>query len=348
MANKKDFYNVRPLWHKHDMQGKQAAVCIACGNRTAGKTFSAKHLLIDEYLKLGREFVCIVRHNNDMDGYADAFWSDLGPIKYPGHSLSSTTFGMNLYKELWLDGEICGYVVSLNSANKIKPHSSRFVKAKTFWMDEFQSETGRYLKNEIHLYESVLMTLSRGLGEHIKDDMRVLLTANTVSEINPYFDYYGISRRLNKNAKFIRGEGWVLEQVFNVTASDAIKNHGVFAGNSKYMKYATNNEALLDNKNFVQKLGGDKRIVALLIHNGIMYGLWRMQLTGRYYIASQYDPNCVTRFSFNASDHNENTIISKDVVKFFKNHFDHGLITFETMQCKYAFIDIIGYNMFYV
>lgn len=153
-----EFYDINPAWNKRDINGNKPGVLLLCGNRTAGKTFSCKEKLIRRYIDYGEQFAVYVRFNNEMAGFAESFWKDVGNIKFPTRSFSDTKFGDNMYLELWLDGECCGFVTPLNSADKIKKYSSRFVGVKNIFMDEFQSETGHYVPNELMRFECFCMS----------------------------------------------------------------------------------------------------------------------------------------------------------------------------------------------
>lgn len=91
---------------------------------------------------------------------------------------------------------------------------------KRLLFDEFQSENNRYCSNELTKFISLRTSIARGKGEQTRY-LPVIMLSNPVSLLNPYYVSFGISDRLQENTKFLRGNGFVLEQNFNESASQA-------------------------------------------------------------------------------------------------------------------------------
>lgn len=96
------------------------------------------------------------------------------------------------------------------------------------FFDEFQSETNHYCNDEIRKFLSIHTSIARGNGEQIRY-VPVYMCANPVSIINPYYVEMGISERLNDDTRFLRGDGFVLEQGYVESASEAQKQSGLIA-----------------------------------------------------------------------------------------------------------------------
>ena len=87
----------------------------------------------------------------------------------------------------------------------------------------------------------------------------VYMCSNNVTIFNPYFDYFNVGVRLQSRTKFLRGDGWVLEQTFNEAAATAIKDN-FHSMSEKELAYATENKYLLDDNQFVGDVPGRSRI----------------------------------------------------------------------------------------
>ena len=166
---------------------------------------------------------------------------------------------------MFIDNESCGYAISLNSADQLKKYSHLFSDISRLMFDEFQSETNHYCSDEIRKFVSVHTSIARGSGKQIRY-VPVYMISNPVSIINPYYVELGISPRLDDKTKFLKGDGFVLEQGYVESASLAQKESGfnrAFANNS-YVAYASESVYLNDNKAFVEKPDGQSRYLATL------------------------------------------------------------------------------------
>lgn len=139
--------------------------------------------------------------------------------------MTSKRRASGIFHELYIDDEPCGYAISLNSADQLKKYSHLFSDVERMIFDEFQSETNHYCSDEIRKFISIHTSVARGQGKQSRY-VPVFMLSNPVSIINPYFVELGISERLKDDTKFLRGDGFILEQGFIETASKAQKDSG--------------------------------------------------------------------------------------------------------------------------
>lgn len=345
LANESIYYTGTKLLSMMDIEGKRPAIRFISGNRTAGKTYYCSRLLVRRFLKTGRKFMLLYRFNNELDSVAQSFFKDLGLIEWPDKTMSDAWIGNRICKELYLDGEPCGYAVALNDADKIKRMSARFNDVDTMFMDEFQSETEHYCPKEIDKYQSVYVSVARGAGKQSRY-VEVLMVSNLVSVLNPYFMRMGINKRLEPNTKFLRGRGWVLERTYNENAANAMEQSafGRAFEDSKYMQYSQDNTYLLDNALMVQKLTGERQMYCIIVGEERNYGVWRMR-SGLFYIDTKFDPTCRHKMTARLNEHSEATLLtytSSPIVKTLKQVFAQGNIRFADLSCKDVFLDFIG------
>lgn len=340
-----NFYDGTKLLTLKDLEGNTPEIYMCVGNRTAGKTYYFKRMLLRRYLKTGSKFCVLVRYSYEISAMQDSFFKDVHEIDYPDNVFGYEKVGKDLYTKLLVDGECCGYIISLNSADMIKKISSTFVDVDSIFFDEFQSEIGKYAPDEIKKFMSVHISIARGGGSSVRY-VPVYMCSNTVSILNPYFAEFGIAKRLQSNTKYLRGHGWVLEQCYLETASKALKESGfikAFSGLS-YSKYATNNVYLLDNHNFIHVEKCTGQLYCVITDADLTIGVWQHD-EGFIYCSKQYDKNFYPQFTFKTSDHNINKIMVKKsckYAKYLKEYFDVGLMIFESLEIKNSMLDFLG------
>lgn len=341
-----EFYNGNKLLSLRDINGDLPELLICCGNRTAGKTFFFKRWMVRRFLKHGERFVVFVRFIDDIPNVADGFWADVGPIAFPGMTMTQKPLIHGKASELIIDDERAGYVIALNDPERIKRNSALFADAQRGFLDEFMSETGKYVPNEIQKFNSIRLSIARGgaAGTHARY-FPVYLCSNNVTVFNPYFEEYGISDRINNHCKYMRGDGWVLEQTFNKAAAEAIrKNFRTMS--EKEMNYATRNEYLLDDGRFVEKRGGMKVCLAIIRRGDKCWGVWTPINASEVYISKTYDPSCDLVMAFEETDHGRGTTLiprSHPAFRYLRKMYEDGMVWFENGAARHAFIQSIAY-----
>ena len=261
--------------------------------------------------------------------------------------MTSKRRAAGIFHELFIDDISCGYAVSLNSADQLKKYSHLFSDVKRMMFDEFQSETNHYCADEIRKFVSVHTSIARGQGEQIRY-VPVYMCANPVSIINPYYVEMGISNRLKDDTKFLRGEGFVLEQGFVESASIAQKESGfnrAFAKND-YVAYSSECVYLNDNKAFVEKPYGANRYLATLRYKGTDYAIREYAECGVIYCDDRPDNSFGMKLTVTTDDHKINYVMLKRNSFFLTNmryFFEQGCFRFKDLRCKEAVLKALSY-----
>lgn len=344
---KRPFYDGTKLLSLKDRNGHQPEIFMCVGNRTAGKSYFFKRLMLRRWINKRQKFCILVRFQYELDGIADNFFKDLSQVDFTGNEMTCKPFGKNLFMELYYNGEHCGYAISLNSADTIKKYSARFTDVSNIFFDEFQSETGKYCPDELTKFQSIHVSIARGGGKAVRY-VPVFMASNTVTVLNPYFAQFDIIKRLQKDTKFLRGDGWVLENCYVDSSAEALKASG-FAkafNQSDYMNFATANDYLLDRQDFIEKVTGMKQLEVVLVDGNTKVGVWRVMETGLYYVSKKYNPRHPYHIALRTSDHGVNTLFIKQT-KFgniWKNAYEMGKVRFEDLECKDIFLDYLRYS----
>ena len=220
-----NYYDGTKLLSLTDINGNRPEIYMCTTNRTGGKTTYFGRLVVNRFLDKREKFGLLYRYNYELDDCAEKFFKDIGELFFNGYTMTSKKRAKGIYHELYLNGEPCGYAVSINSADQVKKNSHFFSDVKRLIFDEFQSESNTYCPNEIKKFISVHTSMARGQGEQNRY-LPVYMLSNPVSIINPYYVELGISSRLTDETRFLRGDGFVLEQGFVESAADAQKSSG--------------------------------------------------------------------------------------------------------------------------
>lgn len=358
MSNSK-YYDGTKLLSLSDINGNKPEIYICTTNRTGGKTTYFGRLFTKKFIESGEKFCLIYRYNYELDNVAEKFFKDIGNLFFKNKHMRSERRARGVYHELFLcdnveedeefsnPGVSCGYAISLNSADMIKKFSHLFSDVQRLLFDEFQSETNHYCPDEIRKLISVHTSIARGNGEQIRY-VPLFMLSNAVSIINPYYVEMGISERLKDDTKFLRGDGFVLEQGFIESACQAQKESGfnrAFAKNS-YVAYASQNVYLNDNKAFIEKPTGYSRYLCTLRYKNKDFAVREFPEAGIIYCDDKADSSFTNRLSVTTDDFKVNYVMLKRYDLFITNlryFFEKGCFRFKDLQCKECILKALSY-----
>lgn len=349
-----EFYDGTKLLSLLDIDGNKPEIYMVTTNRSGGKTVYFSKLMVNKFLKSGEKFGLIYRYNYELDSVADKFFKDIQSLFFNDYTMESERRANGIYHELFLikntnveERISCGYAISLNSADQIKKMSHLMSDIQRMLFDEFQSETNHYCDREIEKLISVHTSIARGGGKSVRY-VPIYMCGNATSILNPYYTELGVSERIQENTKFLRGEGFVLEQGYIDSASRAQKESGfnkAFSRN-KYVAYASENVYLNDNKSFVEKPDGKSIYLATLRYNGCDYALREFPDNGIIYCDDRPDISFKNRLSVTTSDHNINYVMLRHNQTFLTHMrflFEKGCFRFKNLKCKECVLKALSY-----
>ena len=341
------YYDGAKLLSLKDINGETPEIYMCTTNNTAGKTTYFSRLLVNRFIDNGDKFMLIYRFTYQLDECADKFFKDIGSLFFNNYVMTAKKRASGSFIELFLNDKSCGYAVSLNNVDNIKNYSHLFSDTKRMFMDEFQSETNRYCNNEVIKFRALHKAVARGQNEMVRY-VPVYMCANPITILNPYYVSMNISNRLNSNVKFLRGNGFVLEQGFNEYASQAQKTSGFNKafGNDTYAKFTNEAVYLNDNYAFIEKPEGFPRYMATLKYDGCSYGLKEYTESGIIYCDDKADLSYPIRISVTTDDHGINYVMLKRNDIFLSNlryFFEHGCFRFKDLKCKEAVLKVLSY-----
>ena len=341
------YYDGTKLLSMKDINGKKPEIYMCTTNRTGGKTTYFARLCVNRWKDGNGKFCLVYRYNYELDEVADKFYKDISQLFFTGTTMTSKRRAAGIYHELFIADESCGYAISLNGADQLKKYSHLLSDVNRMFFDEFQSETNHYCNDEIKKLISVHTSIARGKGEQIRY-VPIYMCSNPVSLINPYYVELGISERLTDETKFLRGDGFVLEQGFVQSASDAQKESGfnrAFAKNN-YVAYSSECVYLNDNKSFIEKPKGASKYLATLRYKGTDYAIREFGDYGIVYCDDRSDSTFPGKITVTTDDHEINYVMLKRNDFFLSNlryYFERGCFRFKNLKCKEAVLKALSY-----
>lgn len=341
------FYDGTRLLGSLDVNGKKPEIFMGTGNRNSGKTTWMNRYAVKRYINNGEKFMILVRFANELPGIDEAFFKEIGHLFFKDYKMESKTMANGAYKNLFLNGEHCGFCCAINMADKYKRYSHLFSETSRMLFDEFQTESERYCPNEIIKIQSLHKTVARGGGRMVRY-VPLIMMSNTVTILNPYFTALGISNRIRKDTKILKGDGWVLEQNYNEDAAKA-SSESLFENAfqaSSYQAYASQNTYLLDNESFIEKPVGRTKYVATVVYKGREYGIMKYPDLGLIYTTSWSDSSYPVRIAATVNDHSPNYVLLKSIPMLLEDlryYFNMGCFRFSDAMSRECILTLLSY-----
>lgn len=351
-------------WSRSGILSYNKLLNFVLSNRGGGKTFDATRWCIDSFKKTGKQCVWVRRYDTELTGEkgiltGGKFFDNVTKADIKGF-VDGVPKGakidgdlVNLYPddELTIDGyegkvngETAIHFVALSTSRKLK--SVNFPLVDKMIMDEFiigGDNKNTYLTNEVEILLDLMETVDR-----LRDELRVLMLANSVSVVNPYFQYFHVRPRKDKRFT-VKGE--ICIEMFTDEAFIAMKKQtrmGKLVEGTRYGDYAIENKWLLDNDTFIEPKSPKAEFMLGMKYCGIMYGFWVDYDQGLMYVNRQYDPSSYSLYCLTKDDHEANLLLIKSLgdskrVQRLVFAFRNGLLRFEDMQVKNQFYEFIGF-----
>ena len=280
-------------------------------NRGGGKTYGAKKIGIDEWLKTGRQFMYVRRRMTEFETKALFFDDIVAENLYPDYEFMTKGYtGLIRLKVDEEEGEkpnkwetLCHFV-PLSVSTKFK--STPYPLVNNIFIDEIIIDTSvdRYLPNEPRILMELLSTVIRK-----RKDVKVFGLANNVSLVNPHFTFWNITVNPNKRFSLSKDKKIIVEMFAD---EDFIKDmestpFGDLIKETDYGKYAIYNECLTDNNSFVMKRpSGLAKFYCSFVIEGKEIGVWSIESEDILFIDSKIDPKSKERYTLTTEDHTVN------------------------------------------
>lgn len=183
MASKKQYYDISNLLKTN------AQYMILLGMRANGKSYQAKKTVIEKALDEGEKFVYLRRWDREVKASTASNYFDDCPIEELSHGKYNAAYARqgSIYlintteEDPYKDKFHVGYYASLNRAVNFKSNVYTDVHWAIF--EEVITDDA-YLYDEPNKLQQIISTFFRN------NDGHVLLVANTISRVCPYFTHW--------------------------------------------------------------------------------------------------------------------------------------------------------------
>lgn len=175
-----------------ELNEQNATYNYILSERSAGKSYQMKKLVIDKNLESGECFFLLRRYAEDIANYlTESYFGDMYHyIKEASEGrFNSVVVENKCFYLCFLDEDgkkndlqRLGYIRSLSQSGRYK--STTYSDVTSIVFEEFIDEKARYLPNEIDAYTSVLSTVARD------SRLRVYMIGNMLDRTCPYFYHH--------------------------------------------------------------------------------------------------------------------------------------------------------------
>ena len=326
------------MWYSYNkVLSYNAMLNFILGERGVGKSYGIKKYVINRFKKKNRQFIYLRRYQTELDKSLkdNEFFKDIA--KDPDFKNDKFTIKGDKFL---VNGKIAGYAIPLSKASIFK--SVPFPNVDIIIFDEFliDNQTYKYLHDEPEKLLDFMETVGR------LRDIQTFMLGNSITIVNPYFDYFNISLPYNSDIKTFKNGLILINYIKNEVYREVKHNtkFGKLTEGTPYADYAIDNKMLLDNNNFIKKKSKTSKFFYSLLINNHKYGVWLDYDDGSMYICKSFNENNPVLIAFNTKDHNEMTILAKTKSVFWKNliqHYELSKLFFENQLIKSDVMSIV-------
>lgn len=328
------------MWYdKQQLLSYNKIFNFVLSNRGGGKTFHFTRWAIDDFLKSKNMCVWVRRYQTEIDEMLlNGKFFDAVRQYYPGVELK---INGNIGE---INGEPAIYFVALSTSRQLK--SNNYPSVNKIIYDEFIIDKGRitYIKNEPEVFLDLFETVAR-----LRDNVRAVFLANSVTVVNPYFTFFRVRPDANKRFN-VYPRGLCIEFFTDSEFVSAKKKtrFGKLIHGTRYSDYSIENKWLNDNDTFIEskpKQGSD--FMMGLKYQGQMFGFWVNYDKGFIYVNRQYDPSWYGLYTLTREDHEPNLLLIKSLkdsrhMQMVLYAYQNSLLRFEDMEIKAIMYEVIG------
>lgn len=331
------YYDGSKILSLTDKNGSKPGWRIITGNRSSGKTTFFYRRAMERFLKHGHQTMFLYRYKYEIENlYSKVF----KPIEYWYDTKKMRV--SKPYKEgyaiLYYDNKIFGFGAALKSESQIKNVSNLFNKVSEIIWDEFQAVDGNYLTDEIGKFKTVYKSIARGPNKMVRY-VPCIAISNFVSMLNPLMTSLDVYNNVSRETKFLRGDGFVLEQNINIAATVARNNNPVLRAIGDIESPEA--EYINDNFSNIKRLKGKNIYFLTLLANGKEYGI-RWYDNGMISCTKSVDKSCKICYTTNMEYVDFRFTVNRDI-PMLRKRFMEGKFVFQDLECRQAIIDFLKF-----
>lgn len=306
------------------------------GMRGVGKTYSWKRRVINRFINsCGKhQFAYVRRYATEIEAkkLERGFFTDIKK-EFPGHDFAVD--GDCAY----IDGKLAGFFLAV-SRGIVDKGTSAYDDVTDLLFDEFILAPGtyHYIKNECEAFEDLLENVFR------LRDATICLFSNNISEVNPYFLFYGIKFTRN-SPNIYKREGLIAVKIKpgDYTEYKASTGRAKVIANTQYYKSSILNDSLVDDRTNIERKPSGSVCKFVMIIDGQKIGAWKAPVYGRWYLSPDI-VNCGPfTFEWRLDRAGSKAMLlnyKHPYIKAIMDSFQSGALFYENQTCKNLFLKI--------
>lgn len=327
-------------WNIQKLLTYNAFMNIIIGERGVGKSYQCKSYAVRKGLK-GKKFMYVRRYETELDlmlkdnkNDEESFFKDIS--KDPEFAEIEFKIENNT---AYANGKVIGYFMALSRQSHYK--SIPFPDIVTIMFDEVFIQNNRYLKNEVTQFLELIETIGR-----LRNNLKVFLLSNFISLVNPYFLAFDLRLPYGSDIKTFK-EGTILVCYIKNEKYREVKREtkfGKMIKGTQFEKYAIDNEALVDTKEFIKKKNRGSRHLFNIIINNNKYGVWNDKDTTHLIVSKDFNTSSPILLTFDFNSHTEKTTLARTRSPYFKSlieGYSRGILFFESIKIKEQVLGLI-------
>lgn len=334
-----------------------AFIMVLCGGRGLGKTYGAKKKGIQDAIKKGEQFIYLRRYLEELKAAKLTFFADIAgafpdydcrvngpvgqisPALVRGEGETDSEWNKRVKGRKWTT--VC-YFVALSVTQSQKSTSFPLVTLIIF--DEFiieRSSNSSYLRKEVEALMNFYNTVDRG-----QDKTRLLLLANSVSIMNPYFSEWDIQPdQLPEISKHADGDIVChFPDSKDYQKSIYQTRFGKFISKNMrdYADYAVGNEFKDANDKLISEKTANAKYKYSVETEGGTFSVWYDMGTSTFYILSRRPGNerILTLVPENMDKGKIRVTLNEPLIKSLRSAFNRGKVEFDKPSTRNAFVPI--------
>lgn len=327
-----------------DILQYNAVYNFVIGSRGCGKSYGAKKLVINKFIRTGAQFIYLRRYKVELQK-VQTFFDDVAG-EFPDHKFKVRG------KVFYIDDKIAGWAIPLQTSQIEKQNSYKGVKYIVF--DEFLIDNVnsqyRYLKDEYFTMANFYSTVDRD-----RDSTVVLFIGNAISMQNPYFDEIGIRPASKIRVKYAvnsTGEKRALAAIEVFSDKDQVQKQrdtrfGLLTQDSDIDDFMHDNVFYLDDDSMIMEVPKNPKKYEYFLNiyfQGKRYQ-FLMILQGQTILMSTFVENPYVTYALKSSDITDGIPLIpqsiRDLLKSVLTRYSTmGCVAFDSQSTRQAYLNI--------
>lgn len=351
------FYDWNKTLSYYNKKEEQALLTMVVGGNGIGKTYGLRKWLVQRYLDTGETFCEICRHGTSELPSISSGWFDKleANNEFPNHVFkveAATAYIANALDDYGNetespDWQVCGYFVALSQFELVK--RSTYVNVRTCVFDEFILDRSkpncRYMRGEYSLLMKICVAVFREIpGDGVA--RRIIMMANAVDMLNPYFMEQGISSCPEYGFHWYNDKHVLLHYVepWDSEERKSQTTIGLLTSGRREQEQMFDNVMFGSSMEYIRKKPGSARCLCGLTFEETTFGIWR-DGKGNVYVHSKVVKDCPT-FALTTKDNSIDYVMarkSEPTLKAVLNLYYAGMVYYETPALRGLFERVLQF-----